>query len=112
MNKEFELKNNITFEDEETKVEYQKYLDKINEYNRKVANGEKTEYDLSEILTEFNEKFKVEGYDTKQLELYDINKLLDKINNSLDPQYSSVNSEEAMEKINSRIKELEESEND
>jgi len=45
MNKEFEIKNNMTFEDEETKIEYQKYLDKINEYNRKVQNGEKPDFD-------------------------------------------------------------------
>lgn len=40
---EFKINNNISFEDEETKIEYQKYLDEINEYNRKVANGETLE---------------------------------------------------------------------
>lgn len=112
MNKEFEVKNNITFVDKETKMEYQRYLDKINEYNRKVEKGEKPDADLAETLTEFNEKFKIEKNDTNQLESYDVNKLLDKINNSLDPQYSEINAEDALEKIESKIKELEESEND
>ena len=53
MNNEFKINNNIVFEDEETKIEYQKYLDEINEYNRKVANGEKTDVDLSEITSKF-----------------------------------------------------------
>lgn len=112
MNKEFEIKNNMTFEDEETKIEYQKYLDKINEYNRKVQNGEKPDFDLSEVLKEFNEKFEFEGYEPKQLESYDIDKLLERINNSLDSKYSSDNAEETLEKIDARIKELEELEND
>lgn len=53
MNNEFKINNNIVFEDEETKIEYQKYLDEINEYNRKVANGEKPDVDLSEITSKF-----------------------------------------------------------
>lgn len=111
MSKEFEIKNNMTFEDEETKIEYQKYLDKINEYNLKIEKGEKPDFDLSEILTEFNEKFKFEGNDTKQLENYDINNLLEKINNNLEPQYCKISSEEALKKINARINKLEDTEN-
>ena len=56
---EFKINNNISFEDEETKIEYQKYLDEINEYNRKIANGETPEKDLSEIADEYKSKFKV-----------------------------------------------------
>lgn len=112
MNKEFEIKNNMTFEDEETKIEYQKYLDKINEYNRKIQNGEKPDFDLAEVLKEFNEKLEFEGYEPKQLDSYDIDKLVERINNSLDSKYSSDNAEETLEKIDARIKELEEIEND
>ena len=51
---EFKINNNISFEDEETTIEYQKYLDEINEYNRKVANGETLEKDLSLLLKNLN----------------------------------------------------------
>ena len=42
----FKINNDILFEDEETKIEYQKYLDEVNEYNRKIATGEKLDKDL------------------------------------------------------------------
>ena len=45
--------NNIKFEDDETKIEYQKYLDEVNEYNRKIVNGETPDKDLSTIIDEF-----------------------------------------------------------
>lgn len=61
MDNEFKINNNISFEDEETKIEYQKYLDEVNEYNRKVANGERTEKDLSTITSEFKDKFLING---------------------------------------------------
>lgn len=81
----FKINNNITFEDEETKAEYQKYLDEVNEYNNKIANGEKTEKDLSAITEEFQEKFdlksSVEKSDMKNT--YDFDDLINKIDSKL-----------------------------
>jgi len=109
MNNEFKINNNIVFEDEETKVEYQKYLDEINEYNRKVANGEKPESDLSEIMSKFKEKFDVEGAENKKIESYDINGLINKIDNglkSMDSSYDPQNIDKTMENIDKRLEQL------
>ena len=71
-NEEFRINDNITFEDEETKIEYQKYLNEINEYNRKIANGEKPEKDLTEITDKFKQKFVVNHKShNDEVELYD-----------------------------------------
>lgn len=56
---EFKINNNIIFVDEKTKAEYQKYLDEVNEYNRKIANGETPEKDLTAITDKFKQKFVV-----------------------------------------------------
>ena len=72
INDEFNINSNISFEDEKTKIEYQKYLDEINEYNRKIANGETPEKDLSAITDKFKQKFVVNHKsDNNEVELYD-----------------------------------------
>lgn len=72
MDNEFKINNNISFENEETKAEYQKYLDEINEYNRKIANGEIPEKDLSAITDKFKQKFILNHkLDNNKVELYD-----------------------------------------
>ena len=60
INNEFKINSNISFVDEKSKIEYQKYLDEVNEYNRKIATGEKLDKDLSAIMDEFKKKFSVE----------------------------------------------------
>lgn len=83
INNEFKINNNISFEDEGAKKEYQKYLDEINEYNRKVASGEKPEKDLSAITDEFKQKFvvnhKLDNYEVKS---YDENKKISQDNDA------------------------------
>lgn len=108
MNNEFKINNNIVFEDEETKVEYQKYLDEINEYNRKVANGEKPETDLSEIMSKFKEKFNVEGAENTHVENKNLDELMEKLNQSLDSNYTNTDLtiDEQIENIDKRIEEL------
>lgn len=109
---EFKIKKNIEFEDEETKIEFQKYLDKVNEYNKKVANGEKPDKDLSEIVSEFGKKFELDGYEQKEIDTtFDVEGLINKINNYLGVDSSSSDTDVMLENINSRIKELEDEEN-
>ena len=59
MSKEFKVDKNINFKDEEAKKAYLKFLNEINEYNKKRANGEITEKDFSYFLNKFKEKFKL-----------------------------------------------------
>ena len=105
---EFKINNNIEFEDEETKIEYQKYLDEINEYNRKIANGEKPEKDLSAITEEFKQKFNVSGSETTSIEDKNLDELIEKLNKSLDSKYTDTNLsfEEQIDNIDKRIEEL------
>lgn len=105
---EFKINNNISFEDEETKIEYQKYLDEINEYNRKIANGEKPEKDLSAITEEFKQKFNVSGSETNSIEDKNLDELIEKLNKSLDSKYTDTNLsfEEQIDNIDKRIEEL------
>lgn len=104
----FKINNNISFEDEETKIEYQKYLDEVNEYNRKVANGEIPEKDLSTITEEFKQKFNVNGAETTHIEDKNLDELIEKLNKSLDSKYTNTNLpiDEQIENINKRIEEL------
>lgn len=104
----FKINNNISFEDEETKIEYQKYLDDVNEYNRKVANGETPKKDLSTITEEFKQKFNVNGSGTTPVEDKNLNELIEKINKSLDSNYTNTNLsiDEQIENIDKRIEEL------
>ena len=107
---EFKIKN-FEFDDEETKIEFQKYLDKVNEYNKKVANGEKPDKDLSEIVGEFGKKFELDGYEQKEIDTtFDVEGLINKINNYLG--VDSSDTDVMLENIDSRIKELEEKENE
>ena len=77
---EFKINNNISYENEETKIEYQKYLDEVNEYNRRVANGETPEKDLSTITEEFKQKFNVNGSGTTSIEDKNLDELIEKLN--------------------------------
>ena len=71
--------NNIKFEDDETKIEYQKYLDEVNEYNRKIANGETPDKDLSTITDEFKQKFVIEEKNNFETNNYMLNELIEKL---------------------------------
>lgn len=115
-NEEFRINDNITFEDEETKIEYQKYLDEINEYNRKIANGEIPEKDLSEIADEYKSKFKVNNkinstYNTNNTinDKDKFDELVKKLNDNLKTSETS-NLDEQIGQINNRISELEQQE--
>ena len=101
----FKINNDILFEDEETKIEYQKYLDEINEYNRNVANGETPEKDLSTITEEFKQKFNVKGSETNPVEDKNLDELIEKLNKSLDSKYTNTNLpiEEQIDNINNKI---------
>lgn len=104
----FEINSNITFKDEETKKEYQKYLDEINEYNIKIANGEKPEKDLSEIMNKFKETFHVDGAETTHVEDKNLDELVEKLNKSLDSNYTNTDLpiDEQIKNIDKRIEEL------
>lgn len=65
--------NNIKFEDDETKIEYQKYLDEVNEYNRKIVNRETLDKDLSTIIDEFKQKFVIEEKNNFETNNYMLN---------------------------------------
>ena len=91
INDEFNINSNISFEDEKTKIEYQKYLDEINEYNRKIANGETLEKDLSTITEEFKQKFNVNGSETNPVEDKNLDELIEKLNKILDSKYTNTN---------------------
>ena len=108
INDEFNINSNISFEDEKTKIEYQKYLDEINEYNRKIANGETLEKDLSTITEEFKQKFNVNGSETNPVEDKNLDELIEKLNKSLDSKYTNTNlsTDEQIENIDKRIEEL------
>ena len=56
MNKEFKINDNIQFDSEETKVEFQKYLDEINDYNRKIQNGEDPGVNQADLLNKYRKK--------------------------------------------------------
>lgn len=104
----FKINNNISFEDGETKIEYQKYLDEVNEYNRKIANGETPKKDLSTITEEFRQKFNVNGSGTTSVEDKNLDELIEKLNKTLDSKYTNTNLpiDEQIENIDKRIKEL------
>lgn len=99
MNKEFKINNNIVFEDEETKIEFQKYLDEVNEYNRKIQNGEEPGVNPADLLNKYREKFYDEELENKMKELDD------KKNNF---KFENNETDELLNKINQRISELDE----
>ena len=99
MNDEFKIKNNIQFEDEETRIEYQKYLDEINEYNRKIKNGEETDANLADLLNKYREKFYDEELENKMKKIDNQKENINFENNETD---------ELLNKINQRISELDE----
>ena len=116
---EFKINNNLSFEDDETKIEYQKYLDEINEYNKKIANGETPEKDLSEIADEFKLKFKINNKtnstDNTNNAINDkdeFDELVKKLNDNLNIQSEKKSIDEQIEDINNRIADLEKIEND
>ena len=113
---EFKINNNLSFEDDETKIEYQKYLDEINEYNKKIANGETPEKDLSEIAEEFKLKFKINNKtnstDNTNNAINDkdeFDELVKKLNDNLKISETS-NLDERLSQINNRISELDQQE--
>jgi len=99
MNKELKINNNVVFEDEETKVEFQKYLDEINEYNRKIQNGEDPDVNPADLLNKYREKFYDEEEENKMKEL-------DEQKNNFKFKNNEIN--ELNNKLNDKIKELEE----
>lgn len=99
MNKELKINNNVVFEDEETKVEFQKYLDEINEYNRKIQNGEDPGVNPADLLNKYREKFCDEELENKMKELDDKKNNFKFENNEID---------ELINKIDAKIAELDE----
>lgn len=100
---EFKINNSFVFKDDETKVEYQKYLDEVNEYNRKIANGETPDKDLSTITDEFKQKFIIEEKNDSEIN----NDMLDELKEKLDQTINSnLSYEEQIQNINKRIEEL------
>lgn len=99
MNKEFKINNNIVFEDEETKIEFQKYLDEVNEYNRKIQNGEDPGVNPADLLNKYREKFYDEELKNKMKELDDKKNNFKFENNEMD---------ELKNKLDAKLKELEE----
>lgn len=80
--------NNIKFEDDETKIEYQKYLDEVNEYNRKIVNGETLDKDLSTIIDEFKQKFVIEEKNNFETNNYMLNELKEKLDQNINSNLS------------------------
>lgn len=77
---------------EETRRTLQKNnKDEINEYNRKIANGEKTEKDLSISTEKFKQKFNVNGSETTLVEEKKLDELIEKLNKSLDSKCTNTN---------------------
>lgn len=99
MNKELKINNNVVFEDEETKVEFQKYLDEINEYNRKIQNGEDPGVNPADLLNKYRKKFCDEELENKMKELDDKKNNFKFENNEMD---------ELINKIDAKIAELDE----
>lgn len=108
MSNEFKINDNIEFDSEYTKRKFQKYLDEINEYNRKVANGEKPEVDLSEMMNKFKEKFDVEGVKTSPVEDNKLDELIEEIKKNLGNGYTNkeLTIDERVESIDRGIEEL------
>lgn len=77
---------------EETRRTLQKNnKDEINEYNRKIANGEKPEKDLSISTEKFKQKFNVNGSETTLVEEKKLDELIEKLNKSLDSKCTNTN---------------------
>lgn len=102
MNNDFKINNNIQFDDKETKEQLQKYLDVVNEYNRKIQNGEDPGISMDELLNKYRETFYDEELENKIKDI-DSTKENFKFNNS------DIN--ELLIKINNKIKELDEKSN-
>lgn len=102
MNNEFKINDNIQFDKEEVKVELKKYLDEVNEYNRKIQNDEETDVSIDDLLNKYRETF----YD-EELE----NKLQDTLNKNGNFKFDKNDIDQLVIKINNRIKELEKESN-
>lgn len=99
MNKEFKINDNIQFDSEETKIELQKYLDEVNEYNRKIQNGEEPDINMGDLLNKYRQTF----YD-EELE----NKMQEIDNKKENFEFDNSEMDELLNKINNRIKEIDE----
>ena len=95
MNKELKINNNVVFEDEETKVEFQKYLDEINEYNRKIQNGEDPGVNPADLLNKYREKFCDEELENKMIELDDKKNNFKFENNEMDELINKIDAKKA-----------------
>lgn len=110
MNEEFKINKNISFKDEETKKAYLEFLNEVNEYNKKVANGERPEHDISYYSDKFEKTFEIddkenihyENDNSKKLE-----ELLDSIDKKLGIKDDDSNIDNLIEKIDNRIAMLE-----
>ncbi len=98
MNKKIKI-NKLEFEDEETKQAFLAYVDEVNEYNKKVKNGEEPDINLGDLLNKYRDTFYDEELEKKLKEIEDNKKDFKLKNNDLD---------EMLEKIEKRLKELEE----
>lgn len=99
MNDELKVNNNVPFDSEETKQEFSNYIDEINEYNRKIKNGEETDVNPGDLLNKYREKFCDEELENKMKEI-DNQKESFKFENNETDKLSS--------KIGQRISELDE----
>lgn len=99
MNDELKVNNNVQFDSEETKQEFSNYIDEINEYNRKIKNGEETDVNPADLLNKYREKFYDEELENKMKEI-DNQKENFKIENN--------ETDELLNKIDQRISELDE----
>ena len=99
MKDELKVNNNIQFDSEETKQEFSNYIDEINEYNRKIKNGEETDVNPADLLNKYREKFYDEELENKMKEI-DNQKENFKIENN--------ETDELLNKIDQRISELDE----
>ena len=99
MNDELKVNDNIQFNSEETQQEFSNYIDEINEYNRKIKNGEETDVNPGDLLNKYREKF----YD-EELE----NKMKEFDNQKENFKFENNETDELSDKIDQRISELDE----
>lgn len=99
MNDELKVNDNNQFNSEETQQEFSNYIDEINEYNRKIKNGEKTDVNPGDLLNKYREKF----YD-EELE----NKMKEIDNQKENFKFENNETDEMLNKIDQKILELDE----
>ena len=99
MNDELKVNDNIQFNSEETQQEFSNYIDEINEYNRKIKNGEETDVNPGDLLNKYREKFYDEELENK----------MKKIDNQKENfKFENNETDEMLNKIDQKILELDE----